>query len=133
MLDFTSTGAATKDVMKKSGISLDKIDFVEVHDSFSIAAALSLEAMGLSKRGLATKDAMNGVFEKKGRLPINSFGGLKARGNPVGATGIYQVIEACLQLCDKAGANQLSGARMGLVHSMAGVDSLAAVHVLRRT
>ncbi|MEE9134461.1 MAG: hypothetical protein V3U25_01200 [Nitrososphaerales archaeon] len=133
MLDFTSTRTATKDVMKKSGISLDKIDFVEVHDSFSIAAALSLEAMGLSKRGLATKDAMNGVFDKKGRLPINSFGGLKARGNPVGATGIYQLIEAYLQLCDKAGANQLSGVRTGLVHSMAGVDSVAAVHVLRRT
>lgn len=133
MLDFTSTRTATKDVMKKSRISLDKIDFLEVHDSFSIAAALVLEAIGLSKRGLATKDAMNGVFDMKGRIPINSFGGLKARGNPVGATGIYQIIEAYLQLCNKAGANQLRGVRTGLVHSMAGVDSVAAVHVLRRT
>ncbi len=132
MLDFTTTRTASRAALKKSGISLNKIDFVEVHDSFSIAAALALEAIGLSKKGLATRDAMKGVFDKNGRKPINSFGGLKARGNPVGATGIYQIVEAYLQLCDQAGANQLSGVKTGLVHSMAGVDSLAAVHILRR-
>jgi len=80
----------------------------------------------------AAREAYNGRFDLKGELPISTFGGLKGRGNPVGATGIYQVAEAFLQLTGRASANQVEGAEVGLTHNMGGIDTTVAVHVLRK-
>jgi len=74
----------------------------------------------------------NGDVDKDGKTPINTFGGLKARGNPLGATGIYQVAEVALQLQGKAGDHQVEGAKIGVAQNMGGMASICAVNVLRR-
>ncbi|HME18324.1 MAG TPA: beta-ketoacyl synthase N-terminal-like domain-containing protein [Nitrososphaerales archaeon] len=131
MLDFTATKAAFREAMKQAGLSPQKVDFVEVHDAFSVVGALSLEAMGFSKKGMGSKDAKAGKYGPKSDLPVNTFGGLKARGHPVGATGVYQIAEAYLQLTGQAGGNQVEGAEYGVTQNVGGVDTTAAVHVFR--
>ena len=132
MLDFKSTRLAFKGAMDDSGLTPAKISFAELHDAFSVVGALSLEAMGYSKRGRASKDAKAGKYGRGSELPINTFGGLKARGHPVGATGVYQIAEAYLQLTGQAGKNQVEGAEYGVTQNVGGVDTTAAVHVFGR-
>jgi acetyl-CoA acetyltransferase len=129
MLKFSSTEEAFEIALKTSGVPRSKIDFAEIHDAFSIAGALSLEAMGFSKNGMACKDAIEGKYSRDGELPINTFGGLKARGHPVGATGVYQIAEAYLQLTGQAGENQIEGAEYGVTHNMGGIDTTSIVHI----
>ncbi|MEM3684751.1 MAG: beta-ketoacyl synthase N-terminal-like domain-containing protein [Conexivisphaerales archaeon] len=131
-LIYDATRVAFRKAMQKSDLDVDKIDFIELHDAFSVTAALSLESMGVSEKGRAPADASNGRFELHGEMPINTFGGLKARGHPVGATGVYQAAEAYLQLTDAAGKNQVNDARIGVIHNMGGVDTTTAVHIMRR-
>ena len=132
MLDFKSTRLAFKTAMEQAGLTHKKLSFVEVHDAFSVVGALSLEAMGFSKRGHGSKDAKLGKYGPGAELPINTFGGLKARGHPVGATGVYQIAEAYLQLTDQAGKNQVPGAEFAATQNVGGVDSTSAVHVFGR-
>jgi len=132
MLDFKSTRLAFKGAMEQAGLAPGKLSFAEVHDAFSVVGALTLEAMGYSKRGRGSKDAKLGKYSRGGELPINTFGGLKARGHPVGATGMYQIAEAYLQLTDQAGKNQVEGARYGVTQNVGGVDTTSAVHVFGR-
>lgn len=129
---FGSTEGATKRALKKSHLELSGIDFFEIHDSYSILAALIIEALGLSKSGESCNDAVSGKYDLSGRHPISTFGGLKARGYPVGAAGVYQVCEAYMQLTNRAGANQVQDSKIGLVHSMSGIDGSAFVHILSR-
>jgi acetyl-CoA C-acetyltransferase len=118
----------------KARISPLQADLFELHDAFSIYAALSLEAAGFAERGMGWKLAQNGeappVVSLKGTLPICTFGGLKARGNPGGASGVYQAVEAVLQLRGQAGEVQVPGARRALVQSLGGPASTAVTHVL---
>jgi acetyl-CoA C-acetyltransferase len=130
MLNFEATQSATKKALAKSGIGLNEISLFEIHDAYSDLAALSAEAIGLSKPGKSCDDATSGKFDLSGDFPISTFGGMKGRGYPVGAVGVYQICEAFLQLTGKAGANQVKGASRALVQSMAGIDSLAFVHIL---
>jgi acetyl-CoA C-acetyltransferase len=88
--------------------------------------------MGYSKRGRGSRDAKEGRYKRGSELPINTFGGLKARGHPVGATGIYQIAEAYLQLTDQAGKNQVEGADYAATQNIGGVDTTSAVHVFGR-
>ena len=132
MLDFKATRFAFRDALSMAGLSPGKMSFVEVHDAFSVVGALSLEAMGFSKRGQGSKDAKEGKYGRGSELPINTFGGLKARGHPVGATGMYQIAEAYLQLTDQAGKNQVEGAEYAATQNVGGVDSTSAVHVFGR-
>jgi len=106
------------------------VDFFELCDAFSLYAALSLEAAGFAKRGEGWKLALDGGLSLKGKLPVNTLGGLKGRGNPLGATGMYQIVEAAQQLRGQAGANQLGKARRGLVQSLGGPAATAVTHVL---
>ncbi len=129
MLDFKATKTSFKDAMSQAGLVPQKLGFVEVHDAFSVVGALSVEAMGFSKKGMGAKDAKAGKFALKSDLPVNTFGGLKARGHPVGATGVYQIAEAYLQLTGKGGANQVDGAEFGATQNVGGVDTTAVVHV----
>ncbi len=131
-LFLEATYIALKRALDKTGLKITDIDFFEIHDAFTITAALSLETMGLSERGKAPRDALNGKFELNGEFPISTFGGLKARGHPVGATGVYQVAEAYLQLTDQAGPNQVKGAKYGLTHNFGALDITTAVHILKR-
>jgi acetyl-CoA C-acetyltransferase len=129
MIDFRATREAFRGAMAQAGVPPKKLSLVEVHDAFSVVGALSLEAMGYSKRGEGSRDAKAGKYSPGGELPINTFGGLKARGHPVGATGLYQIAEAYLQLTGRAGKNQVDGARYAATQNIGGVDSTSAVHV----
>ena len=132
MLEFKASRSAFEKAMAQAGLPAKKLDLLEIHDAFSVVGALSLEAMGLSKKGMGAKDAKEGRFSKGSDLPINTFGGLKARGHPVGATGVYQIAEAYLQLTGAAGKNQVEGAEYAATHNIGGVDATAAVHVFGR-
>ena len=132
MLDFNATREAFKGAMAQAGLSPHKLDFAEVHDAFSVVGALSLEAMGFSKRGRGSKDAKEGKYSMGSEFPINTFGGLKARGHPVGATGVYQVAEVFLQLTDQAGKNKVEDADYAITHNIGGVDTTSVVHVFGR-
>lgn len=106
------------------------IHLFEVHDAFSIMAALSLEAAGFAPRGRAVEMARAGEITIGGRLPIATMGGLKARGHPVGATGIYQVVEVVEQLTGQAGVNQVQGATIGMAQNIGGSGATVITHIL---
>lgn len=123
--------AATK-AYKMAGIKPKDLDLVEVQDDFTINGILSLEGLGITQKGKAAKLVAEGGTEREGKIPSNTFGGLKARGNPLGATGIYQVAEVAMQLRGIAGDQQVPGAKIGLAQNMGGLASICAVNILRR-
>lgn len=108
------------------------IDVLEVTDDTTIDGVLSLEDLGFIEKGKGAKFVALGATTRNGEIPTNNFGGLKARGNPVGATGLYQIAEIVLQLRGKAGANRIPEAKIGMAQSMAGVGSTCSVAILRR-
>jgi acetyl-CoA C-acetyltransferase len=129
-LSFNATRLSVQRACEKARVTPLQVDFFELHDAYSIYAALSLEAAGFARRGEGWKLAGNGHLELQGPLPICTFGGLKARGNPGGATGVYQAVEAVLQLRGQAGKNQVPEARRALIQCLGGPASTAATHVL---
>ncbi|MCS7142659.1 MAG: thiolase domain-containing protein [Aigarchaeota archaeon] len=129
---FSALSTATDNALRRSGVGRQDIDLIEVFDSFSIVAAISLESSGFAYKGKAGAQARSGDFALNGKLPINTFGGLKGRGHPFGATGVYQVSEAYMQLAEIAGKNQVDGARVAMTQTLAGLGSLAVVTVLKR-
>ena len=131
MLQFGATQNAVQKCLKNAKLSIEDIDFVELHDSYSELAALSVEAMGISKPGRACEDANSGRFDLNGQFPICTFGGMKGRGYPIGAAGIYQFCEAFMQLTERGGFNQVPSARLGMVQNMSGIDSSCYIHVLK--
>jgi acetyl-CoA C-acetyltransferase len=134
-LAFQAARLSTERACRQAGILPGDVNFFELYDAYSIFAALSLEAAGFAGRGQGWQLAVNGDGENipvglQGSTPISTFGGLKARGNPGGATGVYQAVEAVLQLRGQAGSNQVHDARLALVQSLGGPASIAATHVL---
>jgi acetyl-CoA C-acetyltransferase len=113
-----------------AGVAPKDISFFELHDAFTIMAALSLEAAGFAERGRGVYMAQDGDIALDGRLPISTLGGLKGRGHPVGATGIYQVIEAAQQLTGRAGANQLPNPRYGMAQNIGGSGATVITTIL---
>jgi acetyl-CoA C-acetyltransferase len=111
-------------------ISAAAVDLVELHDSYTILSALALEALGFAARGKGWEGTAEGKVGPSRNIAISTFGGLKARGNPVGATGIYQAVEAALQLRGAAGANQVEPAQRALIQNLGGMASTAITHVL---
>lgn len=118
--------------LAQAGLGPEQIDFFELHDAFTIMAALSLEACGFAPRGKGVRMAMEDAITLAGRLPICTMGGLKARGHPVGATGVYQIVEATQQLLGLAGENQLQGCRIGMTQNIGGSGANAITHILER-
>jgi acetyl-CoA C-acetyltransferase len=129
-LVFTAARLSVERACRLAGITPQDVDFFELHDQFSIYAALSLEAAGFAFPGEGWQLAQNGRLSLAGSLPISTLGGLKARGNPGGASGVYQAVEAVLQLRGQAGANQLTRPRRALVQSLGGAAASAVTHVL---
>jgi acetyl-CoA C-acetyltransferase len=115
----------------QAGVTPAEIDFFELHDAFSILAAMSLEACGFAERGQGPRMALDGAIRLDGKLPICTQGGLKARGHPVGATGMYQIVETVQQLRGEAGENQLSKARVGLAQNIGGSGASIYTHILK--
>ncbi len=129
---LSSVQASSEQAYKKAGITREQVDLFEYYDLFSIFAALSLEAAGFSKRGKGWQLASNGSIALTGQVPCATLGGLKARGNPGGATGVYQAVEAVEQLRGQAGGNQIPGARYALIQCLGGPASIAATHILEK-
>jgi acetyl-CoA C-acetyltransferase len=131
-LDFTAARLSVEKACRLAGCTPRDVDLFELHDAFSIYAALSLEAAGLAEKGQGWRLAQDGGIQIGGAIPISSMGGLKARGNPGGAAGLYQAVEAVIQLRGAAGQNQVPNARRALIQSLGGPASTAAAHVLER-
>jgi len=105
------------------------VDMLELHDATTVMAALSLEACGFAARGEGWKLAAENKIGLSGQLPLSTFGGLKARGNPLGATGVYQAVEAALQLRGEAGENQVVEAQVVMTQNLGGTGSTAVTHL----
>jgi len=115
---------------QQAGIEPRDLDLFELHDAFTIMAALSLEACGFAERGQGVRLAQEGEITLEGRIPICTMGGLKARGHPVGATGLYQVLEVVQQLQGKAGPNQIEGASLGMAQNIGGSGATVVTTIL---
>jgi acetyl-CoA C-acetyltransferase len=116
----------------QAGLSFAEIDFFELHDAFSIMAALSLEACGFAEQGQAPRLGLdNEIRVKGGRIPICTRGGLKARGHPVGATGMYQIVEVIQQLRGECGETQVEDARIGMAQNIGGSGASILTHILK--
>jgi acetyl-CoA C-acetyltransferase len=127
--------AANKSAQKafsQAGVSPEDIDLFELPDAFSIMAALSLEACGFAERGQGPRLGLEGAIFSGGHIPISTFGGLKARGHLVGATGVFQIVEVVEQLRESAGDNQLPAVRVGMTQNIGGSGSNIITHVLLR-
>jgi acetyl-CoA C-acetyltransferase len=132
LLYLAAVHRSARKALAQAGIDRDAVDFCELHDAYTILTTLSLEAMGFAERGQGWRLAANSGegISLTGSLPISTFGGLKSRGNPVGATGVYQAAEAVLQLRGAAGDNQVARAHTALIQSLGGIGSTAVTHVL---
>ena len=115
-----------------AGVSPGDIDVAEVHDCFAIAELCCIEALGLVERGMGGKATREGATTIGGRIPVNTSGGLKSKGHPVGATGIAQAIEIFEQLRGESGDRQVDGAKIGLAQNMGGSGASSLVHILKR-
>jgi acetyl-CoA C-acetyltransferase len=127
---LSAVEASTFKAYQQAGVASADIDLFEVHDAFTIMSALSLEASGFAERGKGTWLAKAGEISREGRIPICTMGGLKARGHPVGATGIYQVVEVAQQLRGEAGVNQIPNARLGMAQNIGGSGATVITHIL---
>jgi acetyl-CoA C-acetyltransferase len=132
LLEMKAIKTASDRAYNMAGIQSSDVDLAEVQDDFTVNGILGIEGLGLTKMGEGAKLVNTHEIDRDGRIPINTFGGLKARGNPIGATGIYQLAEISLQLRNKAGGHQVEGARIGLAQNMGGMASICAVNILRR-
>ena len=132
MLYFDTAQISAGKAMKQAGIVLDQVSFFEYHDAFSVYAALSLEAVGFAIKGKGWRLAEDGEISLKGKIPCATMGGMKARGFPGGASGVYQAVEAVIQLRGQAEANQIPNAKVGLIQSLGGPASTAVSHILQR-
>lgn len=124
-----ATVVAGERAFAMAGLPREKIDFLEVHDCFTIAEICAIEDLGFCKKGEAGRLTEEGVTALNGKLPVNTSGGLKACGHPVGATGIKQVCEIVQQLRGEAGARQVDG-EIGLTHNVGGTGATVVVHIL---
>jgi acetyl-CoA C-acetyltransferase len=123
---------SSQQAYRQAGVGPENIDFFELHDAFSIMAALSLEASGFAERGQGPRLAVDGEIKIGGRIPITTRGGLKARGHPVGATGMYQIVEVVEQLRSQCGPTQVEGAKIGMAQNIGGSGATILTHILKK-
>jgi len=126
-----ATKVAARQAYKQAGLKPEDIDMAEVHDCFTIAELIAIEDLGFVEKGKAGKFVEEGNTSLKGRLPVNTSGGLKAKGHPVGATGIAQAVEAVLQLRGDAG-NRNVNPKTVLIHNVGGSGGSALVHIFKK-
>jgi len=129
---FTAASISAGNAMMQAGITLEEVDFFEYADITTLHAILSLEAIGAAPRGEGWRLGSNGCLALDGKLPVATLGGFKARGHPLGASGVYQAVEAVLQLRGQAGASQVKDAHIGMVQCLGGPASTAVTHVLKK-
>src|SRR5437016_3173973 len=132
ILKFEGCAQAWQRALAEAGVTLGDLSFVETHDCFTIAELLEYEAMGLTAEGQGARAVMEGWTEKSGRLPVNPSGGLKAKGHPIGATGVSMHALAAMQLTGVAGDLQLKNARLAGIFNMGGAAVANYVSILER-
>ncbi|MBZ9772086.1 acetyl-CoA acetyltransferase [Mesorhizobium sp. CO1-1-8] len=132
ILTFEGCEQAWTRALKNAGVTLDDLSFVETHDCFTIAELIEYEAMGLAKPGEGARLALDGTTAKDGRLPVNPSGGLKAKGHPIGATGVSMHVLTAMQLVGEAGGIQVQGAKLGGIFNMGGAAVANYVSILDR-
>ena len=128
---FIASNISTKQALRNAGLELKDIDIAEIHDAYSITAVISLEEIGLAPRGMGAKYVAEGRFRPGDRPAVNPSGGLKSRGHPVGATGVYQVAEVVMQLRGDFPGVKVGG-DVGLTQNIGGVGSNVTTIILRR-
>ncbi len=121
---------SSKQAYAMAGVTPADIDVFELHDAFSIMAALSLEASGFAEKGQGVRLALDNEISIQGRVPVCTRGGLKARGHPVGATGVYQLVEVVQQLRGECGKTQVDGAKIGMAQNIGGSGATILTHIL---
>lgn len=131
-LSLQAASLAAQKAYSQAGIKPQDLDLFEAHDAFTIMAALELEACGFAERGRGVRLAQEGDIALTGRIPISTMGGLKGRGHPVGATGVYQIIEVAQQLRGEAGPNQIKDCRIGMAQNIGGSGATVITHILER-
>lgn len=124
-----STHIAAQKALAMAGRKIEDIGLFEVHDCFTIAEIMITEALGLVGKGRGGKAVEDGLTSLQGRFPVNPSGGLKAKGHPVGATGVAQAVEVVKQLRREAGPRQVAGAKLGLTQNMGGTGGSSVVHI----
>jgi acetyl-CoA C-acetyltransferase len=129
---FDATVAAGQRAYEMAKVKPDDIDVVEVHDCFTIAEIIAIEDLGFCKKGQGGPFSYEGMTAIGGKIPVNTSGGLKSKGHPVGATGIAQVAELVLQLRGQAGPRQVQNAEIALSHNLGGSGASCVVHILKR-
>ena len=127
---LNATAKAAETAYRMAGKKPGDIDLAEVHDCFTIAEICVTEALGFAEKGKGGKLVESGATRLDGKIPVNTSGGLKSKGHPVGATGIAQVVEVVHQLRGEAGERQVKDARVGLTQNMGGSGGSAVVHIL---
>ncbi len=130
--EFRGAALSWKKALSDAQVNLMDLSFVETHDCFTIAELIEYEAMGLTQRGEGYKVLEEGTVYKDGKLPINPSGGLKAKGHPVGATGVSQHVMACMQLVGEAEDMQITNASLGGIFNMGGSAVANYVSILER-
>jgi len=130
LTEFRAVTEAANRAYKMAGKNPGDIDLAEVHDCFTIAEICVLEAIGLAEKGQGGKAAESGFTALDGRVPVNTSGGLKAKGHPVGATGVAQAVEIVHQLRGEAGDRQVKNAKVGLTQNMGGTGGSCVVHIM---
>jgi len=130
-LAFEAARLSAERAYQRAAIGPEDVSLFELFDAFSVFAALSLEAAGFAARGQGWRLAPADI-SRTGRIPISTFGGLKARGNPGGATGVYQIAEVVMQLRGAGGPNQVAGAHWGMAQCLGGAGATAVTHILER-
>jgi acetyl-CoA C-acetyltransferase len=128
---LSAAAISAKKAYAQAGVQPMDIDLLELHDAFSIMSALSLEACGFAARGQAPKLALEGQILPSGKIPITTRGGLKARGHPVGATGVYQIAEVVQQLRGECGPTQVEGAKIGMAQNIGGSGATIITTILK--
>ncbi|MGL4325437.1 MAG: acetyl-CoA acetyltransferase [Beijerinckiaceae bacterium] len=132
ILKFEGCSLAWQQALQKAGIALGDLSFVETHDCFTIAELIEYEAMGLTKEGDGARAIKEGWTNKDGKLPVNVSGGLKAKGHPIGATGVSMHALSAMQLCGDAGGIQVPNAKLGGIFNMGGAAVANYVSILER-
>ena len=132
ILKFEGCSHAWQQALAKAGLKLGDLSFVETHDCFTIAELIEYEAMGLTAEGQGARAVMDGWTQKDGKLPINPSGGLKAKGHPIGATGVSMHALCAMQLTGTAGDLQVKNARLGGIFNMGGTSVANYVSILER-
>jgi len=131
LVETEAAKVAGKNAFEKSKLSVKDIDFAEVHDCFTIAEILAIEALGFCEKGKGGQFTEQGKTALGGEIPVNPSGGLKGKGHPVGATGVAQAVEVCIQLRGKAEKRQVKDAKIGLAHNVGGSGATCTLHLFK--